>query len=74
MSKLIGTVIIFVGILVFFSGINTAIQFEILGQIPIIGGLITMIASDDIQTALLHVLLGLVLIFFGVLLVRRKKN
>lgn len=74
MSKLIGTIIIFVGILVFFSGINTAIQFEILGQIPIIGGLITMIASDDIQTALLHVLLGLVLIFFGVLLVRRKKN
>ncbi|MCP6727219.1 MAG: hypothetical protein KJI69_04285 [Patescibacteria group bacterium] len=74
MSKLIGTIIIFVGILVFFSGINTAIQFEILGQIPIIGGLITMIASDDIQTAMLHVLLGLVLIFFGVLLVRRKKN
>ncbi len=72
--KLIGVLLIFVGILVFFSGINTAIQFQILGQIPIIGELITMIASDDIQTAMFHVLLGLLLIFFGFLIARRKKN
>jgi len=72
--RLIGTLIIFVGILVFFAGLNTAIQLSLLEQIPIIGGLIEMITSDDMQTSMLHILLGLVLILFGFLLARRKKK
>jgi len=72
--RLIGTLIIFVGILVFFAGLNTAIQLSLLEQIPIIGGLIDMITSDDMQTSMLHILLGLVLILFGFLLARRKKK
>lgn len=72
--RLIGTLIIFVGILVFFAGLNTAIQLSLLEQIPIIGGLVAMITSDDMQTSMLHILLGLVLILFGFLLARRKKK
>ncbi len=72
--RAIGVLVIFVGILFFFAGLNTVIQLSILEQIPLIGMFVAMITADDMQSALLHLLLGLVLIFFGYLMVRRKKN
>ena len=74
--RLIGVLIIFVGILVLLGGIRSSVQFVIIEQIPIIGDIIMFISADanDTQTILLHILLGLVLIFFGFLLARRKKK
>lgn len=74
--RFIGVLIIFVGILVLLGGIRSSVQFVIIEQIPIIGDIIMLISADanDIQTIMLHILLGLVLIFFGVLIVRRKKK
>jgi len=72
--RAIGVLVIFIGILFFFAGLNTVIQLSILEQIPLIGMFVAMITADDMQSALLHLLLGLVLIFFGYLMVRRKKN
>jgi len=72
--RAIGVLVIFVGILFFFAGLNTAIQLSLLEQIPLIGMFVAMLSADDMQSAMLHLLLGLVLIFFGYLLIRRKKN
>jgi len=74
--RFIGVLIIFVGVLVLRGGIRSSVQFVIIEQIPIIGDIIMFISADanDIQTIMLHILLGLVLIFFGILIVRRKKK
>lgn len=71
--RTVGAVVIFIGILLFLSGIWDFILRSILGTIPIIGDLFNLFAPTISQESMLHILIGLVFIFIGILFVRRKK-
>lgn len=72
--KILGIGLIFIGILIVLSGIREFVQILIIEQIPIIGDIIQLIAPTAIRDQLIEVLAGLVLIFVGGIIVKRKKN
>ena len=68
--RTVGAIVIFIGILLFLSGIWDFFLRSILGTVPIIGDLFNLFAPTISQESMLHILIGLALIFGGILLAR----
>jgi len=73
-KTILGIGLIFIGILIVLAGIREFIQILIIEQIPIIGDIIQLIAPTALRDQLIEVLAGLVLIFVGGIIAKRKKN
>ncbi len=70
----VGIVIIFGGILVFLAGLREFLLVLFIEQIPLIGDVIRLIAPTALQEQLIYILGGIVLLFVGGIVARRKKT
>lgn len=71
---ILGIVLIFIGIIVLLAGLREFILILFIEQIPLIGDVIRLIAPTALREQLIHVLAGIVLIFVGGIVAKRKKN